>query len=240
MARDLNEPGTRVVHCEEAVGWLAARPSFDGCSFITSLPDVSETPLLLLEWKRWFVGAAEAILKRCPDDGVAMFYQTDIKVDGTWVDKGYLCHQAAEAAGSRLLWHKIVCRKEPGVATFGRPSYAHLLCYSRGLRPDPSRATADVLPRTGEMTWSRAMGVDVCRFAARFVRQHTSSRKVVDPFCGYGTVLAAANELGLDAEGVELCRRRARRARGLTLRPASDSAAAAVTVPARTGSGSGA
>jgi tRNA G10 N-methylase Trm11 len=40
---------------------------------------------------------------------------------------------------------------------------------------------------------------------------------VVDPFCGVGTVLAVANETGLDAIGVELNRKRARKARTLTV-----------------------
>ena len=38
---------------------------------------------------------------------------------------------------------------------------------------------------------------------------------VVDPFCGTGSVLAAANAIGLEAIGVELSRRRAARARKL-------------------------
>jgi tRNA G10 N-methylase Trm11 len=39
------------------------------------------------------------------------------------------------------------------------------------------------------------------------------ARVVVDPFCGFGSILAAANAHGLDAIGVELSRRRAAKAR---------------------------
>jgi len=35
---------------------------------------------------------------------------------------------------------------------------------------------------------------------------------VIDPFCGQGTVLAVANEMGMDALGVELSRKRCRTA----------------------------
>lgn len=205
----------RTVHCEDAVAWLERQPVWEGCSVITSLPDVSEVGMELAEWRGWFVDRAARILSRCPPDGVAIFYQTDIKRDGTWVDKGYLCHQAAEREGCALLWHKLVCRRPPGAVTFGRPAYAHLLCYSRGLRADPGHSTADVLPDTGEMTWSRAMGLDACVAACRWVLERTPSHTVVDPFCGLGSVLAVANALGLDAVGVELSRRRARRARSL-------------------------
>ena len=38
------------------------------------------------------------------------------------------------------------------------------------------------------------------------------SQLVFDPFCGHGTVLAVANEMGLDAVGVEISRKRCRAA----------------------------
>jgi len=209
---------TRTVHCEDALAWLAARPALAGCSVFTSLPDVSElSPMTLPEWRRWFVDAARLVLEKTPDDGVAIFYQTDIKVERRWIDKGYLVQRAAEETGHALLWHKIVCRRPVGTATPGRPGYAHLLCLSRNVLPDPARATTDVLPGLGAMTWSRAMGLDAARAAVRFVRDHTATRTVVDPFCGVGTALAAANEAGLDAVGVERSRRRARKARALDL-----------------------
>jgi tRNA G10 N-methylase Trm11 len=40
---------------------------------------------------------------------------------------------------------------------------------------------------------------------------------VVDPFCGFGTVLAVANALGLDAVGVDVSPRMCRRARTLQI-----------------------
>ena len=61
------------------------------------------------------------------------------------------------------------------------------------------------------------MGLDACRAACRFVLKQTATRTVVDPFCGHGTVLAAAEEAGLSAIGVELGPKRARRARTLAI-----------------------
>jgi hypothetical protein len=74
-----------------------------------------------------------------------------------------------------------------------------------------------VLPSTGAMTWSRAMGVAACETAARFLLADTACRTVVDPFCGLGTMLAVANAHGLDAIGVERVARRVRKARALRL-----------------------
>ncbi|MFT6397389.1 MAG: hypothetical protein ACJAYU_002142 [Bradymonadia bacterium] len=208
----------RIVHCKDAIPWLEEHGPVEGASVITSLPDVSGLPKLSLdEWKAWFVGAAERCVNATPDDGVTIFYQTDIKVDGVWVDKGYLCHKAAEAAGAEMLWHKIFCRCELGEPAYGRPGYTHLLCFSRGVRDVVARSYPDVFSSTGEMTWSRAMGLDACDLACRYVQSHTNSLTILDPFCGKGSVLAAANKRGLDAVGVEVSKRRARKARGLTL-----------------------
>jgi hypothetical protein len=45
------------------------------------MPDVSELfPMSLPDWKEWFTAAAALVLSRCPGDGVAIFFQTDIKV----------------------------------------------------------------------------------------------------------------------------------------------------------------
>lgn len=215
---------TRTVHCADALDWLQSRPVLDGCSLITSLPDVSELPALSLEeWKRWFVDAARLVLSRTPDDGVALFFQTDIKKDGAWVDKGYLVSRAAELEGFTTLSHKVVCRKPPGTITFGRPAYSHLLAFGKKVKLELSRSSPDVLADAGPSTWTRGMGEQACLLAVKFVQDHTASRCIVDPFCGRGSVLAAANALGLDAIGVELSPKRARQAQRAKFGEPSDS-----------------
>lgn len=205
---------SRTVFCEDALPWLDTA-ELTGCSVITSLPDVSEVGLPLPQWKRWFEDAAFKILTRLPDSSVALFFQTDIKKDGEWIDKGFLVSKAAERAGATLLLHKIVCRFQPGTITFGRPAYSHLLAFSRGVKLDLSKSSPDVLPDAGDKTWTRGMGRKACELAIRFVLSQTTNRTIVDPFCGHGTVLAVANGLGLDAIGVELSAKRARKARTL-------------------------
>jgi hypothetical protein len=220
-AESSSPPGTspgRVVHHAEAIAWLRARGRLDGCSVVTSLPDVSEIPALdLAAWTRWFEDAAALVVGAVPDEGVAIFFQSDIKRAGAWIDKGALVQRAADAAGTRLLFHKIVCRKPPGAVTFGRASYSHLLGYSRGARPRPERATADVLPDAGFQPGTKSMGAKACLDACRFVLRETPTRTIVDPFCGYGTALAVANALGLNAIGVDLSARMCKKARGLAL-----------------------
>jgi hypothetical protein len=207
----------RIVH-GDGLAWLASASLSLDHALVTSLPDASELPRLSFdEWRTWFVDAADAVCRAAADDAVAVFFQTDVKRDGRWVDKSFLVQLGAERAGSALLWHKVACRAPAGTATFGRPAFAHVLCFSRGLRLDPGRASADVLPAIGSMTWPKAMGLDVCDAVCAFILDNTSCRTVVDPFCGIGTVLAVANAFELDAIGVEISQKRAERARTLQL-----------------------
>jgi hypothetical protein len=209
---------SRLVTCGDGVAWLSRGRLPPGQALVTSLPDHSELPELGVEgWRRWFVETAALCCQAVDDTAVALFFQTDVKHEGGWIDKAHLVELGAERAGSRLLWHKIVCRVPAGVTTHGRPAYAHLLCLSRSLRLSPGQASPDVLPRLGQMTWARAMGREACAAVARFLLEHTTCRTVVDPFCGLGTMLAVANEHGLDAVGVERSPRRAARARRLVL-----------------------
>lgn len=207
----------RVIQAE-ALSWLREHSAEPQTSVVTSLPDVSELPELGFErWRAWFIEAAAAVLAWVPDGGLCMFYQSDIRHEGAWVDKSYLVQRAAEDARSVLLWHKVVCRKPPGTIAFGRASYSHLLCFSRSARKELRHPGPDVLPDAGLMPYSKAMGVAACELACRFLREESATRLVVDPFCGRGTVLAVANAFGFDALGIDLSARKCRRARALEL-----------------------
>ncbi len=213
----------RTIHHANALTWLKSQGVLTGCSIVTSMPDISEfSKFTLDEYKTWFTDTAALVLSHCPDDGLTIFFQTDIKRDGVWIDKGYLCQKAAENTGHALVAHKIICRAAPGAVGFGRPAYSHLLCFSKDIRPDISKSFADVLPEAGEVTWTRGMGTKACLLACRMIIAHTNTRTIVDPFCGHGSVLAVANDLGLNAIGVELSLKRANKARSLvSLNPSS-------------------
>lgn len=204
---------TRTVHHGDGIAFLARGRLPEDHAIITSLPDHSELPQLgVAGWRSWFIDTVALACRALADDAVAIFFQTDVKHDGRWIDKGHLVHCGADLAESHLLWHKLVCRVPPGTTTFGRPAYAHLIAISRARRLAPGASTPDVLPVLGTMTWSRAMGAAACEAAVGFLAA-TGARTIVDPFCGQGSALAAANAHGLHAIGVELSRRRAARAR---------------------------
>lgn len=208
----------RTVHVGDGVAFLERASLPADHAIVTSMPDVSEVPLDFDGWRTWFSRAAGLACAAVADDSLAVFFQSDVVSDGRWIDKGYLVHAGAERVGSHCLFHQIVCRAPTGTPLRrGRPGYSHLSAYSRSLRLDPAARGPDVLPRLGKMTWARAMGTEACAAVCSFLIRETSCRVVVDPFCGVGTMLAAANDHGLDAVGVELSLKRAELARSLIL-----------------------
>jgi hypothetical protein len=208
----------REVQCVESIAWLRGRGVTEGAAAVTSLPDVSELRLSMAAWRAWFLEAVELVVDSVPHESVAIFFQSDIKHDGGWIDKGALVVRAAEDAGARVLLHKIVCRREPGLLTMGRPGYTHLIAVSRTMRCADALPIPDVIVDAGRSPWVRAMGIRAAAHAVRFARDQAQARMIFDPFCGVGTVLAVANALGVDALGLERSRKRCEQARELAVR----------------------
>ncbi|MEO7108949.1 MAG: DUF309 domain-containing protein [Polyangiaceae bacterium] len=222
----MNEPGTtspqRTVIQADAIAWMSENEAPNASSVVTSLPDVSELSHLDLEaWRAWFLDAVRQVIRWVPSGGVSIFYQSDIRIAGAWIDKGYLVMRGAEEERASIIWHKVVCRKPAGTIGMGRPSYSHMICVSRELRAVAKKPGPDVLPDAGFMPWSKAMGVSACRVACQFLRDETETRVVVDPFCGRGTLLAVANSMGFDAVGVDVGAKRVKSARALVLQAAA-------------------
>jgi len=203
----------RVVHQGCALTWLRENRLPDDAGVLTSLPNFDEFAHRdVPRWRAWFVDAAELTLTRTPAAGACVFFQTDVKHDGVWIDKSFLVQLAAERAGVPLVWHKMALRAPPGTVTNHRPGFAHLLCFSRTVRSAQDNATPDVIERVGAKSWARSMGAEVARAAVSWLAAHAGARTVVAPFCGVGTALDAADALGLASIGVERNPGRARRA----------------------------
>ena len=95
--------GRRVVHCADAIPWMWERGVIAGACAVTSLPDVSEVGMSLEAWRPWFIDAARLVVEAVPDGSAAIFFQSDIKRDGVWIDKGALVMRAAQAFGARCV-----------------------------------------------------------------------------------------------------------------------------------------
>ena len=202
----------------DGLTWLREHRAEPHTRLVPSPTRASALALGFDAWQQWFSDAASQLLGWLPEGSVAIFYQSDILHAGVWIDKGQLVQRAAAAAQASLVWHKIVCRTPPGEARFGRASYSHLLCFSRGVLPPPRHAYPDVLPSDGSKTWTRGMGTAACELACRYLRQETSTQRVLDPFCGHGSALVVARRMGFDVLGIELNNKRCRTARAALAR----------------------
>jgi hypothetical protein len=196
---------------------MKARSCLPGVCAVTSLPDVSEVGLALPVWRQWFLEAVRLVVECVPAESAALFFQSDIKRDGVWIDKGALVTRAAEDAGAQILFHKIVCRRPPGMLTMGRPGYTHLIAVSRAMRCPEVLPIPDIIIEAGRQPWVRAMGIRAAGHAVRFARDQVRATTILDPFCGVGTVLAVANALGLDTIGVEKSAKRAEQSRQISI-----------------------
>lgn len=209
----------REVVCADALPWIRDVGTFSSDSMIlTSLPDVSEVVEFAL-----------------PSGGVAVFYQTDIRLAGIGqVSKSYLVlHAASQVSGVRLKWHKIVHFGTVDQPTWNAIQFTHLLCFARSLglprvgvttETDPvvdlGSTLPDILERGSKPPGLRkgacCMGIHATASVLKWVvRRLPGVRKVIDPFCGAGTVLAIANEYGLDALGIDISPKRIKQAKQL-------------------------
>ncbi len=198
----------RKVICCDALDRLASMKPVK--SIITSLPDASEVECGISGYNEWFTNGVRAVLCSVVQDGVAVFYQGDRKHDGRLLSKATLLSNVADSLGCRLLWHKIVLRNRPGAINLYRPSYVHMMAFSRSLRA--GKSTTDVLEQ-GETFYRNGMGINGAVIAVRFAIERARSTVIHDPFCGQGTVLAVANALGCRSVGFDIDEEQCARAR---------------------------
>eukprot|EP00929_Paragymnodinium_shiwhaense_P065217 TRINITY_DN32715_c0_g1_i1.p1 TRINITY_DN32715_c0_g1~~TRINITY_DN32715_c0_g1_i1.p1 ORF type:complete len:389 (-),score=68.20 TRINITY_DN32715_c0_g1_i1:40-1206(-) len=229
---------SREVVCCDAVEWLR-KPNIvpEGAFIFTSLPDVSEVQEFaptLADWRAWFLEASRCVFRALPPGGLAVFYQTDIRVPEVGqVSKAFIVlSAAAEVPEVSLIWHKIVHfdNVDQPSHSSNTVKYTHLLCFRRG-PPDVGVSFAsgaevggmipDVVAR-GQKPWglknaARCMGAGATLAVLKAVSRRLagSIHTVVDPFCGAGTVLAIGNALGLHAVGVDISPRRCKQAKAL-------------------------
>lgn len=187
----------RTVLTQDSIPWLADHINCG--AIVTSLPDAEEMEMPIWAWRDWFVGAAGACMASVDQDQPSIFYQTDRKADGGIESKAHLLFNASRIHGLRVIWHKIALRRQVDCVDLFRPTYTHLIAFSR--RCKVGSTTPDVIHR-GTTLYKNGMGVEAARVAVQFAGR--TSKTIIDPFCGRGTVLAVAEEEGFDAIGIDI------------------------------------
>jgi hypothetical protein len=202
--------GQREVHCKDALAWLPQQRGLD--CIVTSIPEMEEVGLKADAYVPFFREAARKCLEAVKDTGYVVFLQTDRKYKG-WMDKSYWCSDEAAKLGFTMLWHKIALRQEVGTSGLFRPTYSHMLCYSKKGKVGP--LFPDVVYR-GDVTYENAFGIDAVKAVLQYVKKQ-GAKVIVDPFAGSGTTLALANGMGLAAVGVDIDPKQCAKARTLMI-----------------------
>jgi hypothetical protein len=188
----------KTVICADSFEWLPANR--DQGSIVTSLPDASEIGIKdLNEYEKWVRRAATECFLSASEDCPVIFIQTDRRKGGRQFSKANLLMNIAAEQGWFLLWHKIELTADVGKSNLYRPTFRNMVCFGRG-KMTAGQATPDVVPKSKRL-YDMAFGFEAARACLEFCKK--SSNRVLDPFCGHGTVPHVAEELGMDSVGVD-------------------------------------
>lgn len=199
--------------CRDGIRWCRSQ-TYKIPAIVTSIPDASEIGLSTIhtlkeenKYKRFFTRAADAVFQAITPTGYAMFIQTDRKHNGL-IDKPFLLSQTAYKHGFRMMFHKIALIRDVNQTDLHKPTYTHVICYSK--QGTPGKATPDVFPR-GHTLYKNGAGVNAVAICLQFLKnKHITT--VVDPFIGQGTTLIVAKKMkftegiGIDND-TQQCRR---------------------------------
>ncbi|MHB1952418.1 MAG: hypothetical protein ACYCOU_01615 [Sulfobacillus sp.] len=194
----------RTIICADAMDWLRRQRDQSIGNVITGICDLDEMPgqTSLEDYRRFFFEIAKLIMKKVRPENYAIFIQTDRKYQGTWVDKSHWLNQCAESVASELKWHRICLTRDVGSTDLHRPTFSHMMCFSRVGRP--GAAFPDVLPVGHKRLYKNATSLVAADYAVRFVKENARDPTIIDPFCGRGTIPAVANAYGCPAVGIDI------------------------------------
>ena len=181
MPKKTRKASKREVICADALKWLETQKGLD--CVVTSVPEMEEVKLKEAAYKTFVYEAVRKILKAVKDTGYAIFLQTDRKKNG-WIDKSYWISDVAQELGYRMMWHKIALRQAVGTSGLFRPTFSHMLCYSK--KGKPGAPFPDVIER-GSVTYENAFGVDAVEAVLKYVKAQ-GAKTVTDPFVGLGSI----------------------------------------------------
>ena len=185
----------------DSILWLQQQPDRSLPHIVTGFPEAEELKLDIDDYKLWLSNLFDLIFTKVSDDSYVIFVVTDRKIKGHWLSKPYLIIKSAEEHKIRLLWHKVALLRDVGKCHIQRPTYSHILCLSK--KAGPGSVTPDVLP-VSKRLYKNGTPIGVAEFVVDFVKNNNKVRKMIDPFCGHGTVGHVAVKQGFQFTGIDI------------------------------------
>ena len=194
---------------DDARNWLRKQKKGSVPNIVTGICDLDEIKHTfksenteMQEYLNFFKGITRQIFRKLNPDGYAIFIQTDRKYNRQTIDKSYILTDLAKKHGYRLIWHKIVLHQDVNTTDLFRPTYAHMLCYSKNGRP--GAAFPDVLP-VSKKFYKNATPIGAIEAAIKYIKRYNKlDSTIVDPFVGQGTTCIVAIENGIDCIGIDI------------------------------------
>jgi len=191
---------THHIVCDDASNWLDKQTSIP--NVVTGICDLDEMPGYDMDqYLDFFASIVNMVFQKLENGCYAIFIQTDRKYQKRWIDKSYIITDIARTYGIKMIWHKIVLHRDVDATDLHRPTYAHVLCYSRD--GTTGIATPDVIP-VSKKAYKNATPPEAAERSLEFVAKYSTVKKVVDPFVGRGTIPLIARSLGLSSIGIDI------------------------------------
>lgn len=178
--------------CQDALLWLEDQDKLP--NIVTGICDLAETQMTHDQYLVFFKKIAKLIFDKLDDDCYAVFIQTNRKHNRRLMDKSYMLSSIADSCGLRMAWHKIVLNRDVDKVDLFRPTYSHMVCYTRN--GTSGKATPDVIP-ISKRGYRNATPILAARRALEFIKTYSKTKAIVDPFVGQGTIPLMAMHLGM-------------------------------------------
>lgn len=197
----------------DSLEWFAKQKNNTINNVLTGLPDMDEMNMTDMDDYLSFIEKMTGLIfDKLKSHGYAIFIQTDRKINGQWIDKSFYITKNAMEKGMKLIWHKIVLQRDVGQTNLHRPTYSHVLCYTRTGKP--GAAFPDVFPVSTKL-YANATPENVSTRCVEYINSVNKVRAkedeecpydIVDPFVGRGTTGRSTlnnklSFLGIDIDG---------------------------------------
>uniref|UniRef100_A0A6C0J4T1 DNA methylase N-4/N-6 domain-containing protein n=1 Tax=viral metagenome TaxID=1070528 RepID=A0A6C0J4T1_9ZZZZ len=206
---------SRNIICTDSLKWLQEQPLDSLPNVVTGICDHDEMANYSMdEYMTFFVSVADLIFQKQKQGCYAIFIQTDRKWQRQWLDKSYVLTGLARKHGYKTIWHKIVLNRPVNSTHLQRPTYAHMVGYTKD--GTTGAGTPDVIESGGKL-YKNGTSVNAAKTALEFIKRYSKNINVLDPFIGQGTIAAIGNKIGLNVIGIDIDQEQCKLAENLNI-----------------------